>query len=443
MNFNKGNKKLFALILLFFGQIIISLSDINIPISRESGVTGSSISKELHNSISSLPPKSNAESKIKDFMDEWGIAGASVAIAKDERLIYAKGFGVTDTTTNETVQPKHMFRIASISKLITSVGIMKLVEKEKLSLNSKVFGGDGILSDSRYTEIRDPRVKDITIRHLLTHSAGWAKNSGDPIFIPYTIKSAMDVSLPVDIETTIRYTLKYRKLDFDPGSKSSYSNFGYVVLGEIIENITGRSYEEYISSEILNPIGIYDMQLGNSFKDNRLANEVKYYSNSNFTRSYSSFLSGKIVPRQYGGNNLNVLGAAGAWLASPAELLKLSVHIDGSDRKNDILSDTTIKQMTDTRDSLHPIGWVSTDNNGTWKRTGTLTGTSALLKRCGNGLTWVILLNTSNDKGHNFTDNLDSLMTNVTANINDWPDYDLFYYSDPKPLYSYSKLAEY
>ena len=439
MILSKGNKKLVALIMLFFGQIIISLSDINIPVNPESDVTSQSISRRLNNDISSFSAINESETMIRSFMEKWDIVGASIAIVKDERLIYAKGFGHTDTSGKENVQPRHLFRIASISKLITSVGIMQLVEEGKLQLQDQVFGPEGILNDSIYLDIKDPRVKNITIKHLLTHSAGWSKYSGDPIFMPYTIKNAMNVELPVDLRTTIQYTLENRSLDFMPGTISSYSNFGYAVLGEVIKEKTGYSYEQYITSEILYPLGINDMHMGRSKMEEKYGNEVKYYSNSRFKRSYSSFSEGKIVPRQYGGNNFDVMSAAGAWLASPAELLKLAVRIDGFEGKKDILSSESINKMTKHTNEINPMGWVSTDNQGNWKRSGSLTGSSALLKRQKDGITWVILLNTSNSKGHEFTDNLDTLMTQVINNVNKWPNYDLFAYSKPKPLYAYSE----
>src|SRR6056297_1494157 len=111
MILSKGNKKLVALIMLFFGQIIISLSDINIPVNPESGVTSQSISRRLDNDISSFSAINDSESMIRSFMERWDIVGASVAIVKDERLIYAKGFGHTDTSGKENVQPRHLFRI--------------------------------------------------------------------------------------------------------------------------------------------------------------------------------------------------------------------------------------------------------------------------------------------------------------------------------------------
>lgn len=433
------NKKVIALSLVFFGEIFISLSERSMSLDTESGVAGDAISHRLTNNISTYPEVSDKEDRIHDFMKRWDIVGASVAIAKNERLIYAKGFGYADREKEIKVEPKHLFRVASVSKLITAVAIMQLVEEGRLSLKDQVFGEKGILNKPPYLNIRDPRVRNIDLYHLLTHSAGWDKYSGDPVFMPYAIKREMDAELPIDLETTIRYTLSKRTLDFDPGSRSSYSNLGYAVLGKVIEQVTGMDYENYVNSKVLNPIGIYDMHLGHAMPDKRYPNEVKYYSNSRYHTTYSSFDYRKRVPSYYGGNNLRVLGAAGAWIASPAELLKLMVHIDGLQDKKDILNDTTLHQMTHTRPGHKPIGWVSASYNGIWKRSGTLSGTSALMKKCRNGFSWVVLLNTSNDQGHEFTYEIDDLMSGFIDSIDRWPEHDLFHYQAPRPLYTYTK----
>jgi len=438
MSRNTTHKKIIILIVVFFGEILISLSDKAITMGPDSATSEQAISRKLDNQVSSYQSVMQPEGSISNFLDEWSIAGASLAIMKNERLIYAKGFGYADKTTSEEVQPRHLFRVASISKLITSVAIMKLVEKDQLSLKQKVFGENGILKDSTYYSIKDERVKNITIYHLLTHSAGWAKTSGDPVFMPYTIKEKMDVDLPVDLETTIQYTLQHKSLDFDPGSRSSYSNFGYAVLGKVIEKVTGIGYEDYVTSTILHPLNIYDMHVGSAQESDRLPNEVTYYSNSPFKNVYSSLSENKIVPRQYGGNNFQVLEAAGAWVASPAELMKLLAHIDGNPEKEDILKQETIQQMVRTKQGLKPIGWIHSSVNGPWIRTGTLTGTSAILKKGENDFSWIMILNTSNKMRHDFTNHMDSVVTRFINEVKVWPDYDLFNYSRPTPLYTHN-----
>jgi CubicO group peptidase (beta-lactamase class C family) len=431
------HRKVLILVIVFFGEILISLSDKAITMITEKASSELAVSKRLDNQVSSYQSVRKAEKEITGFMEKWDITGASVAVMKENRLIYAKGFGSTSRSDFEQVEPQHLFRVASVSKLITSVAVMQLVEEGKLSLETKVFGSDGILNNPDFLDIKDERVKDITIYHLLTHSAGWSKASGDPVFMPYTIKEQMNVDLPVDLETTIQYTLKHKTLDFDPGSQSSYSNFGYSVLGKVIEQVTGLGYENYVITRILNPLNIYDMHLGATSQQIKFPNEVNYYTNSPFKKVYSALSENKIVLRQYGGNNFEVLGPAGAWVASPAELLKFLAHIDGNPQKSDILDQQTIKKMVHSESGLHPIGWLRASEQGDWVRTGTLTGTAALLKKDSNGFSWVMLLNTSNKMRHDFTDNMDSVMTDFVNRVDHWPEYDLFNYSAPSPLFAY------
>ena len=133
----------------------------------------------LTNSFSSGSGFECCESAMVSFMKKWSIAGASVAIAREGKLVYAKGFGYTDTASGVETQPYNKFRIASISKLVTAIAVMKLAEEGKLSVSDKVFGPEGILKDSIYCSPRDKRVFDITIGHLLSHEGGWSQRWGD------------------------------------------------------------------------------------------------------------------------------------------------------------------------------------------------------------------------------------------------------------------------
>jgi hypothetical protein len=164
----------------------------------------------LTNSISSGKEYAAAEKTINSFMRKWSIAGASIAISKDGKLVYAKGFGFADTASSEETQPYHRFRIASISKLITAVAIMKLREEGKLTLNDRVFGPDGILNDPYFSNPRDKRVFGITVAHLLSHEGGWTQRWGDQMFMPLVIADKMGVKPPADTRTILRYALDKR-----------------------------------------------------------------------------------------------------------------------------------------------------------------------------------------------------------------------------------------
>lgn len=311
------------------------------------------------------------DSIMEDFIEKFQIVGASVSIAKDGRLVYSKGFGMADREMNSPAGPENLFRIASVSKLITAVAIMKLVEDEKLSLNQKVFGAGGILHDSIYMGFEDKRYEDITITHLLDHTAGWNGKKSDPVFNSLYVARLMKIKPPATMPAIIQYTLT-KPLDFEPGKTYSYSNLGYCILGEIIEKLTGMKYEDYVQFAILHPLGIYDMHIGKSFYDERFLNEVRYYDFEREMLVYSYNGSMDLVPVEYGGNPIELIGAAGGWVASAPELAKLMVAIDGYPSRPDILSKPTINFMTNAKyHTDNAIGWRATDDYGTWWRTGT------------------------------------------------------------------------
>jgi CubicO group peptidase (beta-lactamase class C family) len=120
------------------------------------------------------------------------------------------------------------------------------------------------------------------------------------MFITREIAYEMDAPVPADCPTVIEYMVN-QKLDFDTGSKYAYSNFGYYVLGKVIEEISGQSYEKHIRTQILGPIAIEDMHIGGSLQEDRYPGEVlHYYSTPELTQSIFPDIS-EPVPWQYGG----------------------------------------------------------------------------------------------------------------------------------------------
>lgn len=114
-------------------------------------------SLNLENEYSYLYDLKHVDSAMTGLLKDWRIAGASVAIVKEGRLVYAKGFGYADKESKDPVTPNHLFRIASVSKLVTAVAVMKLAEEGKLDLDDKVFGDEGLLNDSIYLDIADKK----------------------------------------------------------------------------------------------------------------------------------------------------------------------------------------------------------------------------------------------------------------------------------------------
>src|SRR6185437_7838955 len=149
------------------------------------------------------------------YLQEQSTPGLSVAFARDGELVHAEGFGLTDEH-GERVEPRHMFRIASVSKPITSTAIFTLIEQGKLALGDKVFGPGSILGEEFGRPPYRPYVNDIRLVHLLTHTAGgWQNDGNDPMFRHEEM----------DHRQLITWTVANQDLNHPPGEKYAYSNF--------------------------------------------------------------------------------------------------------------------------------------------------------------------------------------------------------------------------
>jgi CubicO group peptidase (beta-lactamase class C family) len=421
---------------ILFATLLISLISFNPGAQENSSVATEKLVPQnvrLNNSISAGDEFAGAEKTVNYFLRKWSIAGASIAISKDGKLVYAKGFGYADTTTRTETQPYNLFRIASISKLVTAVAIMKLEEEGQLSLNDTVFGQDGILNDPYFNDPKDKRVYDITVAHLLSHEAGWTQRYGDQMFMPIVIAEKMGVKPPVDTKTIVRFALD-KRLHYTPGSGRAYSNLGYSILGLIIEKVSGMSYEEFCKTKVLEPLGIYDMTLAGNLPSEKAPFEVTYYEPSDVVLKPSIYGTGELVAPSYGGNDIRALGGAGAWLATAPDLMRLLLAVDGFKTRQDILGDESIRFMTDNDNGFAPVGWKATIYDGTWWRTGSFPGTAGMMKRQSDGVSWVVLFNSSAWNGPEIYSYINNMMYRVISQIKPWPENDLFTYSLPVPL---------
>ncbi len=418
-------------LVFFFGETAISFSDKGYPsLLQDEEIPFSLL---LDNHFSDYDETEVIDRKVEHFISSWRIQGASVAITKDERLVYAKGFGVANSETGETVQPGHLFRIASVSKLITAVAVLKLVENEILDLDDQVFGPEGILNDSIFLDYRDLRVEQIKVKHLLNHTAGWSRYSGDPMFNSLYIARKMEVSPPAGLEYIIAFALANR-LNYRPGTRYSYSNLGYAILGKIIERKSGMPYQDYVVMNILKPLDIHDMHIGKSYYHEKYPNEVRYHSSSGSMTAYDIDGSGQKVPIFYGGNHIELLGPAGGWVASAPELIKFLTAIDGFPGQPDILGQPTIDQMADPHEAGRGLfGWRGSNRYGTWWRTGYLTGSSALMVRQKDGLNWVVMINTSTFKHSRIHRYVSGMMFGAVSQVESWPFIDLFSMESEEP----------
>ena len=384
------------------------------------------LNDSLSNAMSDLPATEKMERYIANWMARYNIRGASLAIMKDEHLIYCKGFGWADEERNQPAEVGHIYRVASASKLITAVGIMKLCDEGLLRLDDKVFGAEGILM--HFSEIKDKRAENITVRHLLNHTAGFSRRMGDPMFRIADIIKWEHLDTTPTADQLIAYQLRQRLRD-RPGGSAQYSNMGYLVLSRVIEVASGKSYEQYLQEHVLWPAGCYDMHIARNYYEERYPMEVKYYGNDPNDRIESFDGSGEMRPRQYGGHNIRGLQGAGAWVSSAVEMLRLVASIDGKPEVPDILSPESVAEMRNiTRKGDYALGWARYhESTQTLVRTGTMSGTCAYIEYKTSGISYAFLTNTSNYRGASFTNSLGRMIHTAMSRVQEWPqDRDLF-----------------
>jgi hypothetical protein len=168
--------------------------------------------------------------------------------------------------------------------------------------------------------------------------------------------------------------------------------------------------------------------------DKKAPFEVAYYEPAGMPLRPSVYDPELMVPVPYGGNDIETLGGAGGWLATAPDLIRLVLAVDGLDYNKDLLTNESIQLMTDNENRFAPVGWKATYTNGTWMRTGSFSGTATMLKRQSDGISWVVLLNSSTWNGPLIHSYIDRMMTKAVSEIENWPLYDLFDNSLPVPI---------
>ncbi|MDP6546170.1 MAG: serine hydrolase domain-containing protein [Phycisphaerae bacterium] len=381
------------------------------------------------------PARAGMESFDKlmiSFVRTHRIPGATLAVVRKGKIVYARGFGYADPTARKAMQPDSLFRIASISKPITSAAIMQLVDRKKLRLSDRVFdildlkpiGGGKI----------DPRLKKITVRQLLLHTGGWDRSkSGDPMFRPIKIAKAFGESPPASSEQIARYMLTV-PLDFDPGSRMAYSNFGYCLLGRVIEARGRMSYQQYVRKHVLAKAGVTQMRIGRSLRAKRAKAEVTYHTRKNRTMPSVFPPVGRPVPAQYGGMHVEAMDAHGGWIASAIDLVRFAREFDSPSTSRILSAESitaTFARPNDKKDAAYyALGWSvrPVGKNGkanTW-HTGGFAGSSTLLVRRHDGLDWAVLFNMAcTAKGRYLADEIDPLVHRAANAVKVWPEIDL------------------
>jgi CubicO group peptidase (beta-lactamase class C family) len=332
-----------------------------------------------------------------DYMNERGIDAAELVLIKDDLIVFSHAYGWFDEEHTKPLSTDAVMRIASVSKPITKALIYKLINNLLLKSADKVFCLDGNTTDCILTiepiagASIDPRMKDITVKMLLEHQGGWDRDvsSFDPMFKDITIANALGVTPPVDKYQIASYMMG-RNLDFTPGEKEVYSNFGYSLLGIIVEKVTGKTYLQAVQDEIFAPLDVANVTIAQTLPENRLPNEAHYNCPG---KGPSVFVPGTNVCWPDGGWNIDHMDAHGGILTSAETLGKfISNYCIGT-------------------------GFPKTDSCGEWAFYGELDGTLAMVIQRSDNLSWVVILNQRQDASHglheDIRDVIDALMPSV------------------------------
>lgn len=349
---------------------------------------------------------STYDSYVYSMMKEYAIPGVSIAISKDEKLVYSAGYGFANIRERERVTTTHLFRLASCSKAQTALCIMSLYEEGKLNMNSKVFGPEGILKDE-FTETTDnpfvDGVKDITVENLLYHNSGWTVEAiFDTWGTPYYSLNTLD--------ERIDYLVHNQAFGYSRGTTYSYSNISYSILGRIIEKLSGTSYESYLR-QIVAKAGVTDMWCSKTKIEDKRDNEVVYYP-QNGTTGYQ--------------NNMEIVGGCGAVIASAPDIIKIICAQDYGTVVPDILKKETLDLLYTPSPNYNRYmhGWRTGHSYYTnWAsyHGGNLAGVGTLMIRGKKGVNAVILCNSrsynNNSSGVSFDTQLYTILGNIMADL--------------------------
>ena len=382
-----------------------------------------------------VPGLSIFDDTMKAFMQARGITAGALAVSRNSKLVLARGYTNSDNPSDITVQPNSLFRIASISKPITAAAVLRLVQDGLINLSDKLTDILNLTPPPGGTA--DPRLKDVTIRSLLQHLGGWDPGmTFDPMFYDAQIASALGISLPASKNDIITY-MTGQPLQHTPGTTYAYSNYGYCLLGRIIEQVSGMPYDDYVSKAVFRPLGIWGVILGRSLSENRAPGEVTYHSMYMDTTVMDT--SGESVPQPYGAFNLENMDAHGGWLTSAVDLVRFASTFDDPS-SSPVLNQDSVDTLFGLPENIDPgdyqagdwyyaCGWAVRDwggnNRNTW-HDGSLPGTHTLMVRRWDGLDWAVVFNQRDDPSGLGYNEIDDLLHQAADQVTSWPDHDLF-----------------
>lgn len=282
-------------------------------------------------------PELTAES-AKAFLDEFFASdaaksmytGAAVVIVKDEEVLASEGYGYADAAAEKAVDPDTtVFRLASVSKTFTAVAIMQLAEQGKLDLDGDIrqYLPEGL-------SYINPYDTPVTVADLLTHRSGFAPSE------PLATDMVTDLSVYVSMEDYAKERMP--NVVREPGSAYKYDNYAYLLLGLIVQNVSGQPYETYMADNVFAPLGM--SMSGFELKSDLLDNVAVAYDLSG--QPYDTyFYLPNIMP--HGG----MLATAGDVARFMTAFLNEGATPDGGR----ILAAASVKEMEAYRSLIHPL----------------------------------------------------------------------------------------
>ncbi len=389
------------------------------------GVAAQDVPQEVPVTGVAGPGLKRVDEVVVVTMRELRIPGASLAVARNGSLVLAKGYGWADRQARVPVGPETLFALASVSKSLTAVTILKLVDAGRLELDARAFELLARIEPLPGDRV-DPRIKQITVRQLLYHAGGWDRSkSGDPNGFSERVAARMRVPLPVSPRQLTRYMLGH-PLDFDPGTQCRYSNFGYILLGLIIEKVTGAPYEQAVREITIAPLGHVRIRLDRVRGSGYLPDEAHRY--------------GPKGALDHEGGHLPITMASGGWLATPRAMVRFLTALDGS-RGSRILSEKTYRLMTapppppvqPREDGSHfGMGWdqvQKTPRGFSYRKNGGLFGVHSWIAHRDDGIDWALFWNggrQTEDGTEPAPKEFIGRVEEVLMNIKSWPTVDFY-----------------
>ena len=317
----------------------------------------------------------------RDWMEIWAVPGAVLSLGVGGRLVFSHGY-TWDAPDAEVVQPDSLFRIASASKPITSVAIHQLIERGLLSYDTRVVDVLDLQPPSGRTA--DPRLDEVTVDHLLYHTGGWDRDmTFDPMFYDATIAASLGADLPIS-KHDIATFMTGQPMQFEPGSRYVYSNYGYCLLGLIIEEITGRDYSEWVAENIFQPIGVGRPRRGHTAIHERVPGEVRYYG-----------ANGEDPYRW----NIENMDAHGGWIVAAPDYVRFLSALFDDFNTSPLLSRQSIQNMVRINHATNEYygrGWEVFEEDGhlVYSHSGSLPGTLTQTRWASPGIAMAAFINT-------------------------------------------------